>query len=233
MRVMSVILLLLLGIVIVVYMGWSRLPNAISERLSQKMGISVRIDHIGLGPSKIDIHTLEIGNPRGYTTLKRAFAADEINIRAPLSRYMKHEIVIEEIKIHNVYLGLEFDNIKGTNGNWSAIMANLEKNMHQPTSKAKTRSVFIKKVILTNINTDVVYVSEGRSVKRLKTIPHMEFNNISSSGEELSEQLASSVLGKTLKQVFVEQNLNNMIKEFFNPDQDPTDLLKPFRGLFN
>ncbi len=228
------VLLLLLGIVIVVYMGWGRLPGMISERLSQKMGVRVTVERVGLGPSKIDIHNLEIANARGYTTLKRAFAADEIAIRAPLFRYTKREIVIEEIKIDNIYLGLEFDNIKGTNGNWTTIMANLEKSGQKPaSSKDKSRSVFIKKVILTNINTDVVYISEGRSVKRLKTIPYMELNNISSSGDELSEQLANSVLGQMLKQVFVQQNLNNMIKEFFNPDQGPTDLIKPFRGLFN
>lgn len=117
MRLSSFLILIVLIIVVVLFLGWSRIPDMVANNLSKKFKVSVVIDAINLGPKKINVKKLQMGNPPSYTSLPKAFAAREVRIEAPLNRYFNKEVVIEEITIDDIYLGLEFDSASSTNGN--------------------------------------------------------------------------------------------------------------------
>jgi uncharacterized protein involved in outer membrane biogenesis len=238
----GLIAIIILAAVIVGFIFWSRVPDMLANNLSKKMKVSVAIDSIGLGWGKIDLKKIEIGNPT-HSILSKAFSCNEINVSAPFTRYLDKHIVIDEIDLNDVYLGLEFDSANSTKGNWTTIMNNIQSTtaVGQVTKKKKEaapegeqRSVLIHRVILTNINVDVVYKKDHGKVKKLPTIPRMELTEISSEGGLPMDQITNSVLGEMLKQVFIKENLKNMLQELMNQPANPIQqFLSPFKGLFS
>lgn len=246
-----VVIVLLVG-VITGFIFWSRLPDMAASHLSQKMKVSVQIDSFGLGWSKIDAKKIQIANPHG-SILSKAFACDEIDVLTPLTNYLSDHIIVNEIDLQNVYLGLEFDSPGGTSGNWTKIMGNLKQSTEEnspsstekkskknkqnkatpPTTKKPGRSVLIHRIVLTNIDVDVVYKKDGGKVQRLPRIPRMELTEISSEGGLPMDQILNSVLGEMLKQVFIKENLKNMMQEFMNTPSPVQQYLEPFKGFFN
>lgn len=231
----GLIVIAIVAAVIVGFIFWSRIPDMVSSNLSQKFRVPVQIDSFGLGWGKIDAKKITISNPQG-SILAKAFSVDELDVLAPFTHYLKDRIIINEIDLQNVYLGLEFDSASGTTGNWTRIMGNLEKSMAATSSKkqaAAGRSVLIHRIVLTNIDVDVVYKKEGGKVKRLPRIPRMELTEISSEGGLPTDQILNSVLGQMLKEVFIKQNLKNMIQDFLNTPSPAQKYIQPFKGFFN
>jgi uncharacterized protein involved in outer membrane biogenesis len=239
------IIVIILAAVVVGFVFWSRLPDIAATHLSKEMKVPVQIDSFGLSWGKIDAKKIEIGNPY-KSILPKAFACDEINVLAPFTNYLSKHVIIDEIDLKNVYIGLEFDSTSGTTGNWTRIMGNLQQNMGgstggkkkkgkqpaQPAPKGSQRSFLIHRIVLTNIDVDVVYKKEGSKVKRLPRIPRIELTEVSSEGG-LSDQLVNSVLGEMLKQVFIKENLKNMMQDFMNVPGPAQQYLAPFKGFFN
>jgi hypothetical protein len=242
----GLIVVILLAAAVFGFIFWSRVPDIAATHLSKKLKVPVHIDSFGLSWGKVDAKKIEMGNPPG-AILPKAFACDEVDVLAPFTRYLNQRIIIDEIDLHNVYLGLEFDSASGTSGNWTRIMSNLKttseenaggsrKKKKQPEAKApsgSTRSVLIHRIVLTNIDVDVVYRKEGGKVKRLPRIPKMELTEISSEGGLPTDQILNSVLGEMLKQVFLKENLKNMMQEFMNAPSPVQQYLAPFKGFFN
>lgn len=244
----GLVTVIILAAVIVGFIFWSRVPDILANNLSKKMKVSVEVDSIGLGWGKVDVKKIQIGNPSG-SILAKAFACNEIDVLAPFTNYLSQNIVIDEIDVNNVYLGLEFDSASGTSGNWTTIMGNLnssngstvtsngkKKRKEQPTPAASSssRSVLIHRLVLTNIDVDVVYRKDGGKVKRLPRIPRIELTEISSQGGLPMNQIMNSVLGEMLKQVFLKENLKNMMQDLIdNPNIPFKQYLSPFKGLFN
>ncbi len=244
----GLIVIVILAAVVVGSIYWSRLPDMVASSISQKLKVPVQIDSFGIAWGEIDAKKITIGNPPG-SLLAKAFSVDEVDVIAPFTRYLNHHIVIDEIDLKNVYVGLEFDSASGTSGNWTRIMANLQKSIgattksesqgkkkksKQPQSPSPSnRSLLIHRIILTNIDVDVVYRKEGGKVKRLPRIPRMELTEVSSEGGLPMDQILNSVLGEMLKQVFIKENLKNMIQEFLNTPSPIQQYIQPFKGFFN
>lgn len=238
----GLIVIILLAATIIGFIFWSRVPDMLANNLSKKMKVSVAIDSIGLGWGKIDLKKIEIGNPP-KSILSKAFSCNEIDVYAPFTRYLDRHVVIDEIDLKDVYIGLEFESPKSTNGNWTTIMNNIQsstavgqtnqqKRQAQATTPEKQRSVLIHRLILTNINVDVSYKKDGGKVRRLPQIPRMELTEISSEGGLPMDQIMNSILGEMLKQIFIQENLKNMLQELINPDSPIQQYLAPFKGLF-
>jgi hypothetical protein len=244
----GLIAVILLAAVVIGFIFWSRLPDIVANNLSKKMQVAVDIDSFGLGLGRVSVNKIQIGNPPN-SILARAFACNQINVLTPLTRYMDKRIVIDEIDLNDIYLGLEFDSASSTTGNWTTIMGNLNKstggaqNASQKSKKKKNqqpqpqassdRSVLIHKLVLTNIDVDVVYRKDSGKVKKLPRIPRMELTEISSEGGLPMDQILNSVLGQMLKEVFIKENLKNMIQEFMNAPSPVQQYLAPFKGFFN
>lgn len=233
------LLLVVIGTVIVVgiiltTIFWFRVPSMLSRELSQKMDVHVKISNIGLTLNDISVNGLKIDNLPG-SILPTAFSSKTIDLHAPISNYLHDHIVIDEIDVDDIYLGLEFNSPSGTTGNWTQIMGNLQRSQDKASnssSKISKRTVFIKKIVLTNLNVDVVYKTD-KKVKRLPTIDRMELTDISSEGGFPSDQIMNSVLGQMLKSVFVKENMNNMLQDLLKQENPVNKFLRPFQGLFN
>ncbi len=223
--IISLIIVLFIALMIV----WNFLPTWVSSTLSDKMKVAVSISDIGLAPSQIKIDDLKVGNPKG-SILSKALTVDDIAIQAPLKRYLDKDIVIDMITMDDVYLGLEFDSKGSTNGNWTTIMNNLQKDTS--SGKESDKSVLIRRLVLTNINVDLVYRNEGSKVTKLKPIRRIELNDISSKGGMPTSQITNIVMREVLRNVFTLENLQNMLKDVISPDQPPQDLLKSLKDLF-
>ncbi len=230
MRALTIFILIVVALVVLFFLGMSRAPDMLANKLSKSLGVSVSIDSMSLRPSKIEVDKIEIGNARGYS-LPKAFSAEEIKVHAPLTRYVSDDIVIDEIDVNHIYLGLEFDSPAGAEGNWTKIMNHYKKEAEGEESSDK--KILIKKLILTNIQTELLFRSEGGKIKKLPTIKRIELTNINTEGSFPTKQLMGTILGQMLKEVFIQQNLDNMIKGLLNPGKAVDKILKPFEGIFN
>ncbi len=241
----GLIVILILAGTVIGYIFWSRVPDILANNLSSKLGVSVQIDDMSLGWGKIDIKKVDVGNtPKSI--LNKAFSCNLIRVLAPFTNYLDKKIIIDEIDLNDVYLGLEFDSPTSTNGNWTEIMKNLQSSSAPtsgkkrkkdktpaPTPDENARSVLIHKLILTNINVDVVYRKDGGKVKHLPPIDRIELTEVSSEGGLPMDQVMNSVLGQMLKSVFEKENLKNMMQDLLQNQGDIQKYISPFKGFFN
>jgi hypothetical protein len=217
----------------VLFLGWSRVPDILAGNLSKKLKVLVEIGTLSVSLKSIEIEKLEIGNPRGFY-LPRAFACDQIYVDAPLTRFLQNDVEIDEIDLDNVYIGLEFDSPSGTQGNWTVIMNNAGTAQAESVSSTK-KTVMIRRLILNNIHTDLIYRNQGNGVRHLPKIQRIELKNISSEGGNTMDQIMNSALGQMLKEIFIEQNLKELLDKVLQPGgQNPVeDALRQFKGLLN
>ncbi len=229
---LGVVLLCIIGGVIFLFLLWSRLPDMIASKLSKRLQVGVEIGDMSLSPNSIGVQRFTIDNPPRYK-LPKAFSAQKIDIEAPLTRYIKNDIVIEQILVSDVYIGLEFESIKSTKGNWSTILANAESAQEESSKTASEKTVFIKRLLLTNIQVDLYYQNESK-VRKLKTIPQIELTNISSKGGNISDQIMNSALGQAVKEVFVQENLKDIFDKLLQVPGNPlNEYLGPLKNFLN
>lgn len=189
----------------------------------------MQIDDIRVAWNKIDIDKITIGNLTG-SVLPKAFSCEQLIALAPVTNYLKKHVVVDQIEIDNIYLGLEFKTPLSTDGNWSKIID----QVNESSSVSSSRTVLIRKLILTNIDVDLVYRSEGNTVKRLRHIDRIELNDVSSKEGVSSNQLTSLLIKEALKSILSEQNLQNLIRDVIqNPKEGIKKILNPFKKIFN
>lgn len=226
---LSFLALLLSGTIFLFIFG-SKAPLFISQKCTELLGTPVKIEDIHFSISAIELTHLEIENPKSYT-LSHAFKAEKIELEAPLVTYVKNHIEIEKVEIKNIYLGLEFDTPTGAEGNWSTILSQDKKSSSQKTTPS-SKTVLIKKIILRNIKTDLLYQNGNGKVKHLPTIKYLELTNVGSEGTDVLEQITDSALGSLLKQVFIKENLKNMLNDFLDSNGNLNKTLKPLQKFF-
>ena len=238
----------IVAIGIAAFILWSRVPDALANNLSKKLGVRVEIEDIDISPSTLTIDNFEIGNvPRGV--LAKALAIESTRFDASLTKYLGNPIVIEKIQMDNVYLGLEFDSATSTKGNWTRIFGNLQQNTTtaptkdkkkgktqqtpQPKNSDGGKTVIIKEVVINNISVDLVYLQGGGKIKKLPMIKQIVLKNINTQEGFPVDQLMNSVLGQMLTQVFIQQNLKNMIQSLIPDNSQLNELIQPFKGFLN
>ncbi len=229
---LGVVALCIIGGVILLFLLWSRLPDMIASNLSKRLQVGVEIGDISLSTDSIGVDRFVIRNPPRYK-LPKAFSSDKITVEAPLTHYMKDNIEIEQIVVSDVYIGLEFESIKSTKGNWSTILANAKSAQDESSKTASNKTVFIKRLLLTNIKVELFYQNEGK-VKKLKTIPQIELKNISSQGGNVGDQLMNSALGQAVKEVFIQENLKDIFDQLLQGPNNPVkEYLGPLKNFLN
>lgn len=229
-RLLGLVVALLAIACLAGFLFYSRLPDLVSDKLSKSLKVPVQIEDIKISLSNITLDHLEIANPP-KSVQPKAFFAETISFEAPLTRYLKDAIVIDEVNLDHVYLDLEFDSPSNLQSNWSTLMAPLSSG--KTPSKGSKKSVLIKTLTLTNIQVDLVYKNQGNNVKKLPPIDKLVLTNISSEEGLPMDQIMHSVLGQMLKSVFIKENLKDALNEFLEePDSTVDKLLTPFKGLF-
>lgn len=233
----TLVIVLLAASIVVGIIGWFNLPSILSSKLTNRFKVQVNVGNLMLNWNKFGLEDFSISNPKG-SIISTALKVGSAAAYAPLTRYLSSDIVVDEILIKDVYIGLEFNSATGSDGNWTVLINNLlnaRKTTSEGNKREATRNILIKRVVIENINTDVVFKgSKNPSVNHLKTIDKLEFKNISSSGGFPIDQIMNSVLGQMLESIFLKENLKNMLDSVWkNPSKAIDDLINPFKGLLN
>lgn len=233
MRWLTLFIFLILCIGIGFYLGFIRLSDIAAGHLKKTLQVAVSIDSISLGLNNIKVEQIQIGNPPGYA-LPKAFSAREIDSLAFVTQYFKKEVIIDEVTVNDIYLGLEFDSPISIKGNWTVLMDNLAQSLAQSEEdESSPRTVLIKRLILTNINTQLFFRGKGAS-QNLPLIDRIEFTNITSTGGIPIDQLVASILGQMLQSIFVKNHLQNMIDSVKkHPKKTTKKILKPIQKFFS
>lgn len=210
------------------FFAWNMVPSWVTSKLSNEAGVTVTIGDIGATFDRINVRRFYMGNPPGRV-LSKALTIQKTEIDAPLSRYLDDEIVIDKVDAKNIYIGVEFDKKGSSNGNWTTIMGNIKRNALHAGGEKKT--VFIRKLVLHNINIDLAYTNENGKVKHLKPINRIELNNVSSEGGIPSSVIMDIVIQQMLDEIFSIENLQNMIQGVIK-GIDRDGKLAPLQGLF-
>lgn len=209
------------------YLLWHKVPSYLSNQLSNAFLTQVYIGDASLSPDTIALKKIVIGSPKN-STLPKSFSCQKLSIETWLHEYFKNRVEIEEIVLDQVYLGLEFDSAQSTNGNWTILMQNLKnsQNTHQSHSN---KSFLIKKLTVKNIQCQVLYKDRKNGLFDLKPIDELTFTNISTENGFPIEQLMDSVLGQTLKEIFIRENLKDMLNKIIQQQDQIQQLVKPFK----
>lgn len=240
---------LFLVVIFVAFVGlfflYSSAPSIIAYSLSDKTKVEVEIEDITLSPNSVVVEKFQMGNPISNNTksahLAKAFSADRITVAAPLTNYLHDAIVIDEIMVQDIYVGLEFGSVSNPTGNWGEILGNLKKNTSSKDSSKEMKSkkekssgsVLIKKLILTNINIDLLSPLTGGKVKKCAPIERLEFSDISSDGSGSIALVLELILSQALPVVLKNQGLGTLGVDAASSAEGVVDsLLSPIKGWF-
>ncbi|MCB1109500.1 MAG: hypothetical protein KDK64_00820 [Chlamydiia bacterium] len=205
------IVLVLAGLGYVAYLNSAML---LAEIISRKTMTPVSIQEIKWGKEGFIVEDLTIGNPKG-TRLPTALRVQIIDVDAPYKQYFKDPIVIDKIHLDNVYVNIQIYDKDQAKGNWQTLMANMAVDHKSPLSIE--RSALIKKLILTNIQIDLI-LSDGK-LHHLSPIERLEFDNISSDKGIPTQEISEIIVQKMMQSIFLQKGLKTIIEA-------PVDVLK-------
>ncbi len=227
-RFVKILITLIVAIVITLVILWGMLPTLVSRELSKQAGVPVSMETFKLSFSDINIEALNVANPPLYT-LPKALSVGTTQIVAPLSTYFDPEITIDYLSLDTIYLGLEFDSKNSKRGNWGFIMGNL--GGEDPNTPSK--SVMIKKLILTNLSIELAYKDGSAPTRKLQKIKRIELNNVSSEGGIPSSVVMKIVMREALHDIFSKEGIQNMLQEALKPVTPSGAAGNLFKGLFS
>lgn len=203
MRLFHITWLVLVLFCAFLFVAYENLPELISKSLSKKFNVPVQVADIDYAYALADIpffelKKVEISNPQG-AILPKAFSCNGMVFKAPYTRYFDRQIVIQNLIISQPYFSFEFESLEKFPSNWAVLMENLKKSIDK--SLPKDRSVLIEKLVLHNIETDLVYKSEGNQVESLPFIREILLTDIRGSGSTVTNNILSIVFQNALEAV--------------------------------
>lgn len=233
-------LLIIFGIIVILSLAailvWNLVPSFVSHRLSKEAGVSVTISDLDISPKQIKVEGIRVGNPKGYSKTPRAMSCNLLSLSIPLTEFFKKDIVIENMTLDDVYIGLEFDSPKSTQGNWTVIMNNVSQSTKKEQDKAKSKgkgtTVLIKKLIITDLQIELAYKTGGKANQTLRPIDRIELTNVSSEGGIPTSQIMNIVMQETLRNIFSKEGLQNMLEGVINPNGSE-GIMNSIKGLFS
>jgi hypothetical protein len=199
---------------------WLMRAPLFSLYLTQKLEMSVSVERIRIDFSGIKIGNFHIRNSWKYKT-PYALQVKEVQISYQWNRVRGDPSVIDRIEMNEVSIGIEFDERLSAETNWSDLLDRLSRE------KPHGKEVMIQKLVLTDVTVEIVG-KRGTAGKQIKTIPRMEFSNISSKkGFPVHELIV---------QIFGQANLMEYIKDLIFPNNDAGGIFKkllPFKSSQN
>ncbi len=205
------------------------IPAILASQLQKRAQVGVSIGSVGLSLDSINIQNFVIDNPTG-SVMPQALSIDNCESIVPLANLLKQEIVIPSIALENVFIAIEFESKKSSEGNWTTIVGNLASSSTNE-AKEEDKSVLIQKLKLTNLNISLVYKDDRKSIKQFQ-IPSLEFKNVSSQNGLPIAQITQIIIQQTLKEIFSLKGLQNMLKNFISP-KGSLNPLNGLKGLFS
>lgn len=213
------------GIVILVIIAllvalWLLKGPIIASYLSKKLDVNVFIGNISVSTKKTNITRFKINNPIGSRT-NTAFSSKEISIQYQWNRLKADPSVIDQITLSDVFLGIEFYNLTGSQNNWTTILENVNQ---EKKKEREGKEVIIKRLIITDLSVQVRGKGLFESWKKVKEIPRIEFRNISSRKGFPTQEL--------IRKIFDEANIQKYLKEALQPQKWLDKVFSPLKTSY-
>lgn len=196
---------------VLVFLWLIKVP-VLSFALTKKLRVPVSMEWVTVWWDQTTVRDFSIRNPKGFHS-RDAFRAQETTIDYHLKELFSDPTVIEKIELNTIFVDVELSSLDGSKNNWTAISDGMPK-------QKSSHPVMIRKLILTNFTISI----QGLGVDGATTTRHferLEFDNIDSEHGFPTEQLIHKVFGGL--------DLDDFIKDAFNPVHLIEDAVDPFR----
>lgn len=206
-RLVGILLAILMILFGGAYLAYKNSDLILETIISRKMEVPVTIQRVQFNKGFFQIENFQMENPN-EAELPTALKVETIRVDSPYRQYFEDPIVIDQIHLDTVYVNIEIYNKDQTEGNWHTIMNHMEKEHSSPLSVE--RSTLIKKLILTNIQIDLI-LADGK-VRHLSPIKRLEFDNIDSEKGIPIEEISEIIVQKMMSSIFLEKGLKAIIE---------------------
>jgi len=213
-RLIAILVAIILVITGLGYLAYLNSSMILAEIISRKTMTPVSIRDVIWGKDSFMIDDIMIANPKS-ARLPAAMRVKRIKVDAPYKQYLENPILINQIHLDSVYVNIQIYNKDQTEGNWQTLMGNMAVDHKSPLSIE--RSALIKKLILTNIQIDLI-LSDGK-LHHLSPIERLEFDNISSDKGMPTQEISEIIVQKMMQSIFLEKGLKSIIEA-------PVDIIK-------
>ncbi|QVL56384.1 MAG: hypothetical protein KFB95_04100 [Simkaniaceae bacterium] len=213
----KIIAILVATILVIAGLGYLAYLNSsmiLAEIISKKTMTPVSVKDVIWKKDSFTIDDIMIANPTP-ARLPTAMRVKSIKVDAPYKQYFEDPILITQIHLDSVYINIQIYNKDQTEGNWQTLMGNMAVDHKSPLSVE--RSALIKKLILTNIQIDLI-LSDGK-LHHLSPIERLEFDNISSDKGIPTQEISEIIVQKMMQSIFLQKGLKSIIEA-------PVDIIK-------
>ena len=215
---MKKLIAILVAVILVIaglgYLAYLNSSMILAEIISKKTMTPVSIKDVIWEKDSFTIDDIMIANPKP-ARLPTAMRVKSLKVDAPYKQYFEDPILINQIHLDSVYVNIQIYNKDQTEGNWQTLMGNMAVDHKSPLSIE--RSALIKKLILTNIQIDLI-LPDGK-LHHLSPIERLEFDNISSDKGIPTQEISEIIVQKMMQSIFLQKGLKSIIEA-------PVDIIK-------
>jgi hypothetical protein len=152
-----------------------------SKYLSKVLKVPVTIEKTELSWRHISIKRLDIKNPDD-SPIPSAFKADLIRIAVAPFDFFKNIIHIQEISIDNAVVGIDMQNLLGSENNWEKILNRLFSYDASEEAEGKSKKkVIIDTLIIRHLSIQAKHQFLGPYTIMLPNIPLIETHNLTAN----------------------------------------------------
>jgi len=191
---------------LLVYILYVNSSLIFARKISKTTQTPVTINAIDFHQKAFTIKNLVVGNPE-EAYIPTAFRAEVVDVETSYKEFFKDSVSIDQIKMDNVYIDIEFYTEDKMKGNWQELIDNMAMTKEASSSK---RHTLIRKLILTNVHVTLI-LSDGK-IHRLSPIPQLEFDDVSSEEGIPLKKVSEIIARKMVYSILSEEGLNLIIK---------------------
>lgn len=171
--------------------------------LSTQLKVPVTIHSIEIEKGVAVVSQLKIGNPL-HSRTPTSFSADNMEIFATHQQLFGPRFTLDEIRINDIFIGIELYDADGKNNNWAHIAG---KNQERPSKKG--RGYLVKTLILNNVN--IQLTRANGTVKKYPTIDQVVLNDISEESGFPLHEIEKAIFNQMMQDLFRKLNLDQLI----------------------
>lgn len=225
-KLFSVFFFFFLLLLLIFSIGWANRTTLFCHFLSHQLQVPVHLDTLQVSLQQVSASKLLIENPP-HSQTSTAFSSETVILNGTLEEVLGSTLTIEEIRLKNIFVGIEFYDPDKQRTNWTQLLT-----ISRP-SDPHSKNYLIRKLILENLTVEVIQANGDR--KQYPTIERIELHQINhESGfpiEEIEKAIFKLMLQDLFKQLDLEQLLNILPAGILPAPLPQGGLLKPLPGL--
>ena len=195
--IITSIIALLIFAILMCYIFTSTILGSI---LTSSFGAKTTVNNTIISTNFVKIYTLKIRNPTG-TKHRNALKIKTISIYAPLTNYLKENLIINEIILNDLMLDVEILPGNKNLSNWDQIISHIQNS--KPSTKKSNSDSTVK---LLQINNLKVRYTDINGKTKVTNIKNLTFKNLSTKNGDITSQIAKTIL---MRMIFNAKNLTN------------------------